>query len=116
MVQRVISNRTSNPDWATIRDSVQTPDDAVIVRTDGQPDVVVISYDRYEQLIVRERQERSARSREAWDELVALAGDRNSDLTPEFIENMAQRDWEEPETLDSSGITTRRPSSGSTRH
>ena len=55
MVQRVITNETIEDDWESVRESVTSPDDAVIVESDGQPEVVVITFDRYQRTLELER-------------------------------------------------------------
>lgn len=99
MVQRVVTTETIESDWESVQDAVVSSDDAVIVEADGKPNLVVITYDRYQRTLdlERDRESRFALARRKWDELVATVGDRNSDLTPETIEEMASRDWELPD-------------------
>jgi PHD/YefM family antitoxin component YafN of YafNO toxin-antitoxin module len=97
MVQRVITADNLEADWKTVRESMVSPDDAVIVEVNGEPRFAIVSFDRYKRTLDTERQERLAIARQKWEALAASIGDRNSDLTPEMIEEMASRDWEEPE-------------------
>ena len=97
MVQRVIRTDNLEADWKTVKESVVSPDDAVIIEENGEPRFAIMSFDRYQRMLDTERQEKLANARREWEALVASIGDRNSDLTPEMIEEMASRDWEEPE-------------------
>jgi PHD/YefM family antitoxin component YafN of YafNO toxin-antitoxin module len=93
MVQRVVTSDTIENDWESVQESVVSSDDAVIVEANGKPNVVVITYDRYQRTLdlERDREYRYAEARRRFDALTATIGDRNSDLTPEEIEELGNR-------------------------
>jgi PHD/YefM family antitoxin component YafN of YafNO toxin-antitoxin module len=97
MVQRVISAERLESDWKSVREFVTSPDDAVIVAENGEPRFAIVSFDRYQQVFEREREARFAEARRKWDALAASIGDRNSDLTPEEIEELGNRFVNEPD-------------------
>ncbi len=96
MVQRVVTANTIESDWESVQESVVSSDDAVIVEANGKPNVVVITYDRYQRALDLERQEQFEIARRELDALAAIMGDRNSDLTPEEIEELGNRFVNEP--------------------
>lgn len=100
MVQRVITADMLEASWDTVRDSVPSPDDAVIIEENGEPRFAIVTFDRYQQMLERERQDRLAEARRSWEALVASIGDRNSDLSPEEVWELATRaDREERESV-----------------
>jgi PHD/YefM family antitoxin component YafN of YafNO toxin-antitoxin module len=98
MVQRTLTVKEIEDQWDTVVNTVESPTDAVIVEADGKPKVVVITYDRFMQALdlERDREYRLADARRRFEALAASIGDRNSDLPSEMIQEMADRDWDEP--------------------
>jgi len=106
MVQRTLTVQEIEDQWDTVVNTVESPTDAVIVEADGKPKVVVITYDRFKQTLdlEREREIRFAEARRRLEALAVSIGDRNSDLTPEEVEELATRpDREERERLATEG-------------
>jgi PHD/YefM family antitoxin component YafN of YafNO toxin-antitoxin module len=94
IVQRAVTSDTIENDWESLRERAQTDD--VIIAEPGKSQVAVVSVERYEQLVERERQEQFAIARREFEELAAIIGDRNSDLSPEEIEELGNRAVDEP--------------------
>lgn len=91
MTTRTVSSNDAKQQWGSVMNAARNPDDAVIVESHGKPRVAVISYDRFEKLRELEDQARRAWALEQLRQLEERIGDRNSDLTDEQIEELADR-------------------------
>lgn len=86
-----MSSHEAKQQWGSVMKAASAPDDAVIVESHGKPKVAVISYDRFERLQEMEEQARRAWALEQLRLIEERIGDRNSDLTDEQIEALADR-------------------------
>lgn len=91
MTLNTISSNDARQHWGSMMNAVRNPDDAVIVESHGKPKVAVISYDRFEKVLALEEQARRAWALEQMRQLEERIGDRNSDLSGEQIEELADR-------------------------
>ncbi|MDQ3541717.1 MAG: type II toxin-antitoxin system Phd/YefM family antitoxin [Chloroflexota bacterium] len=113
MPLKTMSSTEAKQQWGSVMNAASAPDDAVIVESHGKPKVAVISYDRFERLQELEEQAQRARALEQLCLVEERAGDRNSDLTDEQIDALADRFSREfAEDLVAEGKVTFEPESG----
>ncbi len=86
-----MSSSEAKQHWGSVMNGVSRPDDVVIVESHGKPKVAVISYDRFKKLQELEEQARRAWAMEQLRQLEERIDNRNSDLTDEQIEELADR-------------------------
>ena len=91
MTLKTMSSNEAKQQWGSVMNAASAPDDAVIVESHGKPKVAVISYDRFEKMRELEEQARRAWAMEQLRGIEERVGDRNSDLTDEQIEELADR-------------------------
>jgi prevent-host-death family protein len=88
---RTLSSNEVKQRWGAVMGSVSRGEGEVIVESHGKPKVAVISYEEFEafqKLRKKRLQEEALRELQAIGELI---GDRNDDLTPEQVEELADR-------------------------
>ena len=88
---RAVSATEAKNTFGSVVNWVTEHDDEVIVERQGRPYAVIMSFEEYEK--VRELREQKRRQ-EAWETLERLRktiSARNSDMTPEQIEEFANR-------------------------
>jgi len=88
---RTISSNEAKQRWGALMNAVVDDGDEVVIESHGTPKVVVISYDEF--LEYRELREIQRRA-EIMDRLRALETrlrSRNQDLTPEQVDELADR-------------------------
>lgn len=91
MAFKTMSSNEAKQQWGSVMSAASAPNDVVIVESHGKPKVAVISYDRFEKMRELEAQARRAQALEQLRQLEERIGDRNSDLTDEQIEALADR-------------------------
>ena len=91
MVLKTMSSNEAKQNWGSVMSTVADSDDAVIVESHGKPKAAVISFERFQKL--RELESESKRdSNLRWlREFEASYDGRNDDLSPEQIEELADR-------------------------
>lgn len=89
MAFKTMSSNEAKQQWGSVMNAASAPNDAVIVESHGKPKVAVISYDRFEKMRELESQARRAQALEQLRQLEEQIGNRNSDLTDEQIEALA---------------------------
>jgi prevent-host-death family protein len=90
MIRRLSSNQAKQQ-WGTVVDSVIEDGDSVIVESHGKPKLAVISYDEFQEFQQFKEEKRRAETLERFREFGRRIGNKNSDLSEEQIEELADR-------------------------
>jgi prevent-host-death family protein len=88
---RTLSSNEVKQRWGAVMGSVSRGEGEVIVESHGKPKVAVISYEEFERFdTLRKKQERADILRQ-FRELSDSLANKNSDLTPEQVDELANR-------------------------
>ena len=88
---KTLSSNEAKQQWGSVMSAVSNDGTEVIIESHGKPKAVVISYDEYQGLQQLRERQRRAKALEEFRALSEHIGDRNSDLTDEEIDELADR-------------------------
>lgn len=91
MTVKTMSANEAKQNWGALMRAARKEDGAVVVESHGKPQVVVISYGDFEAFRRFKEDQRRKELLRRLDAFEARWGGRNDDLTPEQIEELADR-------------------------
>ena len=91
MAIKTMSANEAKQHWGALMKAAREDDGIVVVESHGRPQVIVLSYDEYEAFRDFKEAQRRKELLRRLDAFEARWGGRNDDLTPEQIEELANR-------------------------
>jgi prevent-host-death family protein len=91
MAIKTMSANEAKQNWGALMRAAREDDGIVVVESHGKPQVVVVSYDEYEAFRDFKEAQRRKELLRRLDAFEARWGGRNTDLTEEQIEELANR-------------------------
>ena len=91
MTIKTMSANEAKQNWGALMRAAREEDGVVVVESHGKPQVIVVSYDEFEEFRSFKEAQRRKELLRRLDEFEARWGGRNNDLTEEQIEELAVR-------------------------
>ncbi len=91
MTVKTMSANEAKQNWGALMRAAREDDGVVVIESHGKPQVMVVSYDEFEEFRAFKEAQRRQEMLRRLDEFEARWGGRNTDLSPEEIEDLANR-------------------------